>query len=416
MKKIDDHFQNLIDDLKTRGIIKEITNEQKIQKIKKGDGLYIGFDPTAVSLHLGNYIQISLLKRFEQFGIKPFAVLGGATGMIGDPSGKSNERNLLSEKIINKNKQAILKQLQSFKLEVIDNLDFYKNMSILDFLRDVGKYLNLNYMINKDIVKNRLQSGISFTEFSYQLIQGWDFKILYDKYNVKIQIGGSDQWGNITSGIELIRKTSGENHQAIGLTTNLLTTISGKKFGKSENNALWLDKSLTSPYHLYQYLLNSDDQVVEKFLKWLTFLPIKEIVDIIQKHQINPQKRYAQKCLGYEVVKDIHGSKEANVAIKISNILFGDENIDNISDKEFTELAKHLPILPFKNEKLLDLLFHYQIAISKREARDLINRQAIQINGQTISDQNYLLPNKPFKQSYSIVKKGKKNYFLIKYL
>lgn len=415
MKERDNNFQILINELKMRGIIKDITNEQKISKLKTGDGVYIGFDPSAISLHLGNYIQIAILRRFAIFGIKPFAVIGGATGMIGDPSGKSDERYLLDEKNINKNKKAILKQLQNFEIEVIDNLDFYKNMSMISFLRDVGKHLNVNYMINKEIVKRRLDSGISFTEFSYQLIQGWDFKILHDKHNVKIQIGGSDQWGNITAGVELIRKTTNQINTALGMTTNLLTTSSGKKFGKSENNALWLDKTLTSPYDLYQYLFNSDDQNVEKFLKWLTFLSLPSIEDIMEKHQQNSHLRHAQKYLAYEVVKDIHGKEEADIAVRISNIFFGEEKIVNISNQEFIALIKHLPVLQFKNDSLLNFLVNNKIVVSKREGRYLMSHQAIELNGQIIDDENYLIKNKPFKKNYSILKKGKKSYFLIKH-
>ncbi|WP_420330570.1 tyrosine--tRNA ligase, partial [Mycoplasma marinum] len=219
----------LIKELKERGILKDITNEEKLAKLPKGARVYIGFDPTAYSLHLGNYVQISILKRFEKHGIKPIAVIGGATGMIGDPSGRSEERNLLSSNALLENKSAIRKQLESFGIEVIDNYEFYKDMNILEFLRDAGKLLNINYMLSKEVVKSRLEQGISFTEFSYQLLQGWDFKRLYEEHNVMIQVGGSDQWGNITSGIEIIRKTLGDKNLAVGMTTNLLTGSDGKK-------------------------------------------------------------------------------------------------------------------------------------------------------------------------------------------
>ncbi len=406
---------NILEDLKARQIVKDITNIKKIKKLKHQDGVYIGFDPSAPSLHLGNYIQIAILKRFEKFGFKPFAILGGATGRIGDPSGKSMERNLLNEKIILENKKHIRRQLELYKLNVIDNLKFYEKMTIIDFLHDVGKYLNVNYMLNKDIVKNRLQSGISFTEFSYQLIQGWDFKVLYDEYNVKIQIGGSDQWGNITTGLELIRKTVGENNDAVGLTTNLLTTASGKKFGKSENNALWLDPNLTSPYELYQYLFNSDDENVAIYLKWLTFLDIKKIDEVIKEHQKKTHNRYAQKILAYEVVKDIHGLAATKTAIKISDVLFGINEIHDLSKQEFLELTKHFVITYFKEGLLIDALVFSKAASSKREAREFIKEKAIQVNGKIITDEGFFIQNKPFIDEYTILKRGKKKYFFIKH-
>ncbi|MDI4567573.1 MAG: tyrosine--tRNA ligase, partial [Mycoplasma sp.] len=256
--------------LKTKNILKDITNESKIKFLNPNDGVYIGFDPSAPSLHLGNYIQINILKLFQKYGFKVFAVLGGATGMIGDPSGKNSERKLLTSKQVIKNKKKIKAQLESFGIEVIDNIIFYKKMSFLSFLREVGKHIGINYMISKESVKSRLLSGLSFTEFSYQLIQGWDFKCLYSKFNIKIQVGGSDQWGNITTGIELIKKFFGENHSAIGLTTNLLLTEDGKKFGKTENNPIWLDPKLTLPYYLYQYLYNIRDDFVLYYYDWLT--------------------------------------------------------------------------------------------------------------------------------------------------
>lgn len=405
----------ILTDLKARNIIKDITNLQKFKGFKKNDGVYIGFDPSAQSLHLGNYIQIAILKRFESFGFKAFAVLGGATGMIGDPSGKSEERNLLDEKVINKNKHAIKKQLQHFGLNVIDNFDFYKNMNVLEYLRDVGKLLNINYMVNKELVKNRLETGLSYTEFSYQLIQGWDFKMLYQHYDVKIQIGGSDQWGNITSGLEMIRKTLGDGNQAVGITTNLLLTSSGKKFGKSENNAIWLNPDLTSPYQMYQYLFNSDDQSCEQYLKWLTFLDLKVIHQILKHHQKNLSKRLAQETLAFEVTKDIHGLKNAQSAQKISKILFGvDESFNNLSTEEILNLSHVLLPIKIKNGLLIDQLVNSSIVSSKRLARELIAQGAIEINNQQIKSLDYEITRANTNQGFLLLKRGKKNYFLLK--
>lgn len=399
---------NILTDLKNRGILHSITNETKFAKLKTDNKIYIGFDPTANSLHLGNYVQISQLLRFQQYGYQAVAVLGGATGMIGDPSGKSAERNLLTTIEIKENKKALKKQLEKFSLKVVDNLDFYKKMSFLDFLRQVGKLININYMLSKDVVASRLTTGISFTEFTYQLIQGWDFKCLYENYDVKVQLGGSDQWGNITTGIEIIRKVFGDDHQAVGITSNLLTTASGKKFGKSENNAIWLDKNLSSPYTLYQYLLNIDDQDVAKLLKWLTFLSLNKIEKIIKTHQEKPYLRKAQKVLAFQLVTDIHSEKEANKALEISEALFGKGKISNLNEQDLLQLANAIPTLKTDNKQLIELLVECKAAVSKREAREFLNTNGISLNGVKVNSPQIFLEKK-----VNLVKKGKKNYFLI---
>ena len=408
-------MNNILNKLKAREILKDITNEDKFNKLKGNEGVYIGFDPTATSLHLGNYVQIAILKRFINAGFKSIAILGGATGMIGDPSGKSQERNLLLNDDLIKNKSLIKKQLESFNLKVIDNLDFYKDMNILTFLKDVGKLLNVNYMINKDVVSSRLETGISFTEFSYQLIQGWDFKQLYDQNNVRIQIGGSDQWGNITSGIELIRKTNSDSNLALGITTNLLTTSSGKKFGKSEGNALWLNPKMTTPFELYQYLISSTDEDVEKFLNWLTFLSIEEIKTIIKQHQEKPFLRVAQKKLAYEVVKDIHSEEQANLAIKITEILFSNKDISKLTTKEALSLEEHVPCFNNITGNILDVLIETNLSKSKREAREFINSKTISVNGIKIDKEDYQITNNHFDKKANIIKKGKNKIILIKY-
>ncbi len=403
---------NLINELKQRGILKDITNEEKIAKLPKDAKVYIGFDPTAKSLHLGNYVQISILKRFEKFGIKPIAVLGGATGMIGDPSGRSEERNLLSPNVLLSNKNAIKNQLESFGLEVIDNYEFYKDVNILDFLREAGKLLNINYMLAKDIVKSRINEGISFTEFSYQIIQGWDFKKLYEDHNVMIQVGGSDQWGNITSGIEMIRKTIGDKNGAIGITTNLLTGSDGKKFGKSTGGgALWISKEMCSPYRLYQYLLNSSDIDVAILLSWLTKYSIEEIYEIMKKHNQEPHKREAQKILAQEIIVDIHSKQDFDSAIKISESLFGKSDISKLTKSEVMQLNGSLPTQEVHSKTIIELLVDSKTTSSNREAREFINNGAITINGVKITSEKEKIPS-AFNDEFAIIKRGKKNYFL----
>ena len=406
---------DILNDLKTRGILNNITSEQKFLSLPKNSGVYIGFDPSAASLHLGNYVQIAILKKFQNYGFKPLAILGGATGMIGDPSGKSKERNLLSDATLAKNKQLITQQLQKYGFKVIDNYSFYQDVNLLTFLRNVGKLLNINYMLNKEIVKSRLDSGISFTEFSYQLIQGWDFKNLYENYNVKIQVGGSDQWGNITSGIEIIRKTVGEKNQAVGITTNLLTTASGVKFGKSVGNAIWLDPKMTSPFNLYQYLFNTADTDIEKLMFWLTDLPVIKIKNIVMSSKKKARSRVAQKVFAHHLVSAIHSPQAADQALKFSEILFGDKSVLNLSTKEALMLEDSIPTTTSQVKEVQDFLVTNHIVKSKREAREFINQGAIEINGLKIQDINYVVNSDHFEQKLSIVKKGKRSFFLVKH-
>ena len=405
---------SIINELKNRGILKQVTNEEKFNSLKGTEGVYIGFDPTAKSLHLGNYVQMAILKRFADFGFKPVAVLGGATGMIGDPSGKASERNLLSEEELNDYKNKIRGQLENFGFNVIDNYDFYKNMSVIDYLRTVGKHLNVNYMLAKDSVSSRLENGISYTEFSYQLIQGWDFKKLYDEQDVRIQVGGSDQWGNITSGVELIRKTVGDDNLALGMTTNLLTTASGKKFGKSEGNALWLDKSMTTPFELYQYLISSSDDDAEKFLMWLTFIPVEEIKSIMEEHAKNPAARHAQKTLAHEVVKTIHSQEDADNAVVITNILFGSMQVSELNTNQALSLEGNIPTFTNVKGNIQDVLVEINAAQSKREAREFLSSGAVEVNGNKV-DEAFELTNNAFDGKANIIKRGKKKTFLIKY-
>ncbi len=411
------NIKELMLDLKSRNIINNISNEDKIDSLKNGDGIYIGFDPTAVSLHLGNYIPITILKRFQNIGLNSIAVLGGATGMIGDPSFKDAERVLLDNKTLTINKNAIKKQLESFDLEVVDNFDFYKDVSFLDFLRDVGKNITINYMMAKESVSSRIETGLSFTEFAYQLIQGNDFKILYEKNNVKIQAGGSDQWGNITTGLELIRKSFGENN-ALGITINLLTDSNGNKFGKSVGQPIWLDKSKTSSFSMYQYLLNQNDVDVEKLLKWYTYFTLEKIEEIISEHNQNKGKKIAQKTLAFEVTKDIRGKEEAIKAEEITAILFESKKpLTTLKIEDIEDIKSDIPFYNNEGKKtnVIDLLINSKIATSKREAREFLASKTILIDGQSVTDENEEIKPMNFDNKYLLIKKGKRSYFLVQY-
>ncbi len=410
-------IKKLVKELKNKGIINNITNEEKLDKIKNGDGIYIGFDPTAESLHLGNYVQIAVLRRFRKIGLKTYAVLGGATGMIGDPSFKESERKLLDKETLKKNKAAIKLQLQAFGLEVIDNYDFYKDMNVLEFLRDIGKHININYMIAKENISSRLEIGLSFTEFTYTLLQGYDFLKLYKEKNIKIQGGGSDQWGNITTGLELIRKFYGEN-EALGITMNLLLDSTGKKFGKSVGGAIWLDRHKTSPFAMYQFFINQNDNDVETLLNWYTFLEKEEIDKIMSYHKIEPKKKLAQKMLALEVTQDIHGKTQARNAKEITEILFESSKPINTITMDQLELIKNdIPVFDNENKKrkLIDLLTDSKICSSKREAREMLVSKSISVDGEIKIDENEELFPRHFEYKYMIIKKGKRNFFIIKF-
>lgn len=412
---------NLIEELKWRGILNNVTNEDKLDYvIKNHKGAYVGFDPSAKSLHLGNYAAIVLLRRFKKFGLKTFALVGGATGMIGDPSGKSSERQLLDMKQVELNKQGIKEQLLKYAHvdEIIDNYDFYKDFNFLDFLREVGKYINVNYMIEKEIVKTRLDVGISFTEFSYTLIQANDFLKLYQTKDVFLQAGGSDQWGNITTGCELIRKIVGDQNYACGLTINLLLKSDGKKFGKSEKGAIFLDPSLTSSYEMYQFLINQEDADVIRLLKFLTELDKDEIEKAETILKDDPKQKYAQKLLAKTIVTDIHGDEGYESSLKISNILFSNADPKTLSKKELETIYNvALKIdLDFNKYNLVDLLKVSNIATSNREAREFISQNAISINGNKYNDENLIIDDSfLLHNEYTIIKKGKRYNYIIKW-
>ena len=396
----------LIEEFKRRNILNNISNVDKFNNLDKNVKVYTGFDPSAISLHLGNYVQIVSLLRFKKFGINPIAVIGGITGMIGDPSFRVFERKYLDLKTVEQNKAHIKMQLEKYGIKVIDNLDFYKNWTIIDFLRNVGTIINVNYLLSKESIATRLEQGLSFTEFSYSLLQGWDFKTLYEKENVKIQMGGSDQWGNITTGLEMIRKTHGENHDAIAFVTNLLLDEkTGAKFGKSTGGgSLWLDPEMTSPYSIYQ------------FLNWLTFLDVNKIQDVIEKHNQDKTKRLAQKTLAYEVTKDIHSEKIATQCLKISDILFSkNSDILSLTNDDIKLLLGFLPSYVVKKDQtFIDFIKENKILNSNREIREFLSNGSFLLNNKVVNDENQVIEFQNFNKQYAILRKGKKEFIILK--
>ncbi|WP_027120536.1 tyrosine--tRNA ligase [Mycoplasmopsis lipofaciens] len=407
----------ILDELKERKLLKQISNEDKLLKLDPTKiAIYGGFDPTAKSLHLGNYVLICTLRMFQKYGFKTYALIGGATGMIGDPSFKDSERVLLDNKTVLDNKEKIKKQLESFNLEVVDNYDFYKNMSVLDFLRDAGKMVNVSYMMAKESVTRRIERGLSYTEFSYQILQGYDFLTLYRDKNVKIQVGGSDQWGNLITGLDMINTIYGNNHDAVVLTHDLLTDENGNKIGKSTGGGkLWLDKKMTSPYQMYQFLLNQPDSLVEKLLNWITLMPTDEIKNIMKIHNMNPQKHYAQEMLAKEVVKDIFSEQDLKISITLTNILYNKHySTKEINIDELVTLEKYLPLVEIeKNQNIIDKLIETKHIASKREAREFINSGALKIDGELVNENTLYNPNL-FNKKYAFFKKGKKQTILLK--
>lgn len=405
----------LFEDLKWRGLIKDVAGEEsELQKVLDGKpfSFYWGTDPTADSLHLGHYSSLCMAKRLAHAGHHPVLLCGGATGRIGDPR-PSAEREIISDETVNHNIQGIRSQVSALVpgAELVDNYDWLKDYTFLNFLRDIGKYINVNYMLAKDIIQRRLETGITYAEFSYMLMQGYDFLHLYQTKNCIMQVAGSDQWGNITTGADLIRKIL--DKPAYAFTMPLILDPTGKKFGKSEGNALWLDKSKTSPYEIYQYLINSDDSKVLEYLKVFTFLSREEIEDVYKKQQENPESRIAQKTLAYEVVKDIHGKDEADNAVLVSQKLFAGD-FSGLSVSDIMSGMKGVPTFKYEEEvNLVDFLSNNQIASSKREAREFIKNNAVSINGQIFNDENKMITKDlALEGKIIIVRRGKKKYFI----
>ena len=369
----------LFEDLKWRGLIKDVAGEEAdLQKVLDGKpfAFYWGTDPTADSLHIGHYSSLCMAKRLANAGHHPILLCGGATGRIGDPR-PTAEREIISEEAVNNNIKGIREQVSRLVpgAELVDNYDWWKGRSFLDTLRDIGKYISLNYMLDKDIIRRRLETGITYAEFSYMILQGFDFVHLFQEHNCLMQVAGSDQWGNITTGVDLIKKML--DGQAYAFTMPLILDATGKKFGKSEGNALWLNKDKTAPYAIYQYLINSDDSKVLEYLKVFTFLSKEEIEDVYAQHMAAPEKRIAQKTLAWEIVKDLHGKEEADNAVQVSEKLFAGD-FKGLAVKDILTGMKGVPTFKFTQDApLVDVLVNNGMASSKREAREFIKNNAI---------------------------------------
>ena len=404
----------LYEELMWRGLIKDVAGEDLQKKLDEEKiTFYWGTDPTADSLHLGHYSSLVTAKRLANAGHHPILLVGGATGLIGDPR-PTAERELISKETVEKNLEGIRNQVSKIfdgKAEVVNNYDWTKDISFLDFLRDVGKYLNVNYMLNKDIIHRRLDTGITYAEFSYTLIQGNDFLHLFQEKNCIMQVEGSDQWGNITTGIDLIKKKL--NKTAYGFTMPLILDKYGNKFGKSEGNALWLDKNKTSSYELYQYLINTDDEMVIHYLKVFTFLS-KEEIEAIEKEQLqHPESRVAQKALAREIITDLHGKEEFEKAEEMSQLLFSG-NIQKLSVNDLKIGLKDVPHFDIKEElNLVEFLVNHKIASSKREAREWITAGSITVNGERVTDLEFVVSKESaLEQTLTIIRRGKKKYYV----
>ncbi|WEV50859.1 tyrosine--tRNA ligase [Lactobacillus sp. ESL0731] len=413
---------DILEDLKWRGAINQETDEEGLRKyLKEHDdlALYCGTDPTGDSLHIGHLIPFMILKRFQLAGYHPVIVIGGGTGTIGDPSGRKSERTLLSAEKLHQNEVALTKQMEKLfgteNFEIVNNAEWLDKLTLIDFLRDYGKHFQVNNMLNKDVVASRLENGISFTEFSYQILQAIDFNELNKNHGVQMQIGGSDQWGNITAGIDLIHKLQGPDRQAFGLTIPLMLKADGTKFGKSAGGAVWLDPEKTSPYEFYQFWINQDDRDVVKYLKYFTFLSHEEIDALEEATKKEPWKRAAQKKLAEEVTKFVHGEAGLKEAQMITDALFSGD-IKNLSVKQIEEGLKSAPAAQADSnvKNIVDFLVETKVEDSKRQAREDIKNGAIYINGDREQSVDFDVdPGKAFDGKYVIVRKGKKKYTLV---
>ena len=402
----------VFEDLKWRGLIKDISSPDLEEKLNKGGmSFYIGTDPTADSLHVGHLSSFLISKRLKDAGHHPYLLVGGGTGMIGDPR-PTKERAMISKEQVNKNFEGIKKQVEKlFGFDVVNNYDWIKDINTLDFLRDYGKYFNVNYMLDKDIIRRRLDAGITYTEFSYMILQALDFKHLHEYNNVDLQCAGSDQWGNITAGIDLIRRATGD--EVYGFTMPLVTDSQGKKFGKSEGNALWLDKEKTSSYKLYQFFTNVEDVKVIDYLKIYTFLSKEEIEEYERKNNEHPELREAHKALAREIITFLHGKEEYEKAVNLADHLFNNKFAD-LSKEDIEELFGNEDIKEVEaNQNILDLLVTLGAASSKREAREFVSNNAVSINGEKITDTNTVVDDTMFiENTYIVVKRGKKNSYI----
>ena len=402
----------LFEELKWRGLIKDISSPELEEKLNQGGmTFYIGTDPTADSLHVGHLSSFLISKRLQDAGHHPILLIGGATGMIGDPR-PTTERAMISKEEVEHNYQCLKKQVEEiFGFEVVNNYDWIKNINTLDFLRDYGKFFNINYMLDKDIIRRRLETGITYTEFSYTILQALDFKYLHDHKNVNLQCAGSDQWGNITSGIDLIRKSSKD--EVYGFTMPLVTDSQGKKFGKSEGNALWLDKNKTSSYKLYQFFVNVEDSMVIDYLKIYTFLSKEQIEEYEKENNEHPELRAAHKALAREIITFLHGKEEYEKAVNLADHLFNNK-FNDLSKSDIEELFGSEDIKEVTpNQTIVDMLVEMKAVSSKREAKEFVTNGAISVNGEKINDISEIIDESKFiENTYIVVKRGKKNYYI----
>lgn len=405
----------LFEELTWRGLINDVTSPEVADVINHQEiTFYIGTDPTADSLHIGHYSSLLMAKRLEQHGHHPIMLVGGATGFIGDPKA-TGERQMLTADMLKSNFDALHTQIEKlWGFEMVNNLDWTKDITVIDFLRDYGKLFNVTYMLNKETVKKRLESGISYTEFSYMILQSIDFLNLYLTKNCTMQIGGQDQWGNITSGLELIRKKCGADVKCYGLTMPLITKADGSKFGKSESGTVWLDPNKTSPYDLYQFLFNTEDAKVVEYLKKLTFLTKEEIEELEVSLQNEAHKRAAQRALAEEVVRDLHGQEALDSALKITGALFRGK-LQDLDHQQRVEAVKNMEKVDCENGRILEqVLVDCKIASSKREAREWIKGNSISVNGEKVQDtQAVITKENSYVDGYTIIRRGKKKYYCL---
>ena len=402
---------NLYEDLKWRGLIQDISDGELIEKLNNEKlTFYIGTDPTADSMHIGHYSSFLISKRLAKYGHKPILLVGGATGLIGDPK-PTAERPMITKEEVAHNIEGLSKQAKEiFGFEVVNNYDWTKDINVIDFLRDYGKYFNVGYMLAKDKVKSRMETGITYAEFSYMILQALDFLYLYENKGCTLQVAGSDQWGNITSGIELIRKKIDKT--AYGMVMPLVTDSNGVKFGKTEGNALWLDKNKTSSYELYQYLINLEDSMIISYLKKLTFLSREEIEEIEKNHNEKPEAREAHKILAREIITDLHGKEEYEKAVRISEALFKG-NFSNLSEEEIKEAFKGNEVKDVElNKNIVDILVDIGAAQSKRQAREFVSGNSIEIKGSKVNSLETIIDNSFLVNNFLIIKRGKKNYYI----
>lgn len=420
---------DILQDLQKRGLIQQTTDDEGLRKhlAENKITLYCGFDPTADSLHIGHLLPLTMLMRFQRAGHRPIALIGGGTGMIGDPSGRSTERSLNEMAVVHDYAESLRNQMaRLLKFDEGDNAFVARNnyewlskLNIIEFLRDVGKHFTVNYMLAKESVSSRIEQGISFTEFSYMLLQSYDFMKLYEEENCTLQIGGSDQWGNITAGLEFIRRTrkEGEEAEAYGLTVPLITKADGTKFGKTAGGAVWLDPEKTSPYEFYQFWYNTDDRDVIKFINYFTFLDHDEIAELEKEVEQNPGAREAQKRLAAEMTKMVHGEEALNQAIKISEALFSGD-VKQLTIEEIEQGFKDVPTYEMEKEDipLVELLVAAKISSSKRQAREDINNGAIYINGERNQDVQHVVSKEDrLEDAFTVIRRGRKKYFLVRY-